>query len=118
MAHGLRASFAPKPFLDQIGSGAHLHISLWRDGANLFHDQARPGGLSELGGHFVAGLLETMIVASRFSGNASANGGAIGSLFGAVSVYESVFDTNSATGYGGNTNEPQSGCGKQGIYDG
>jgi glutamine synthetase len=58
LAHGLRASFAPKPFLDQIGSGAHLHVSLWRDGANLFHDQARPGGLSELGGYFVAGLLE------------------------------------------------------------
>jgi len=26
---GLLATFAPKPFLDQAGSGAHIHFSLW-----------------------------------------------------------------------------------------
>ena len=46
LAHGFRASFAPKPFLDQIGSGAHLHLSLWRDGRNLLHDP-RPAGRAE-----------------------------------------------------------------------
>ena len=25
----LLATFAPKPFLDQAGSGAHMHVSLW-----------------------------------------------------------------------------------------
>jgi glutamine synthetase len=61
--HGLVASFAPKPFLDQAGSGAHVHISLWgapgseRDGLNLFHDSKGRGGLSELGLHFVGGVL-------------------------------------------------------------
>src|SRR5581483_7621741 len=27
--HGLLASFAPKPYPDHIGSGAHVHFSLW-----------------------------------------------------------------------------------------
>ena len=61
--HGLVASFAPKPFLDQAGSGAHIHISLWgapgtdREGLNLFYDPESRGGLSELGLHFVGGVL-------------------------------------------------------------
>ena len=40
MQHGLIASFAPKPFADGIGSGAHIHLSLWTlDGAtNLLYD--------------------------------------------------------------------------------
>jgi glutamine synthetase len=57
IGHGLRASFAPRPFLDQIGSGAHLHMSLWRDGRNLMHDAAAQGALSAEGRHAVAGLL-------------------------------------------------------------
>jgi glutamine synthetase len=58
ITHGYRASFAPKPFLDQIGSGAHLHLSLWRDGRNVLHDPNRPEGLSEAGRGFVGGLVE------------------------------------------------------------
>jgi glutamine synthetase len=59
--HGLRASFAPKPFPDGIGSGAHLHFSLWdTDGrTNLLGDPAAgPHALSRLGRSFVAGVLE------------------------------------------------------------
>ena len=58
LAHGYMASFAPKPFLDQIGSGAHLHLSLWRDGRNLMHDPDRAEGLSAAGRAFVGGLME------------------------------------------------------------
>ena len=58
LTHGYRASFAPKPFLDQIGSGAHLHLSLWQNGRNLLHDPDRPGGLSQMGQGFVSGLIE------------------------------------------------------------
>src|SRR2546430_2918041 len=62
-AFDLMASFAPKPFLDQAGSGAHIHLSLW--GAensknakrNLFYDASERGGLSELGKHFIGGVL-------------------------------------------------------------
>ena len=58
LAHGLRASFAPKPFPDQIGSGAHLHFSLWDSGRNLMHDPDAEGALSEEGRRAVAGLLD------------------------------------------------------------
>ena len=59
----LYASFAPKPFLDQAGSGAHIHLSLWGTAAsehpdkNLFYDANARGGLSQLGKHFVGGVL-------------------------------------------------------------
>jgi glutamine synthetase len=58
--HGLTASFAPRPFADAIGSGAHVHFSLWSpDGTrNLMHDAAAGDRLlSELGRSFVAGVL-------------------------------------------------------------
>jgi glutamine synthetase len=58
--HGILASFAPKPFPDAIGSGAHVHLSLWdADGArSLLYDPAVPGGLSDLGRRFIAGVAE------------------------------------------------------------
>jgi glutamine synthetase len=55
--HGLWASFAPKPLPEQAGNGAHLHASLWADGANAFADPAGAYGLSKLGYHFLAGVL-------------------------------------------------------------
>jgi glutamine synthetase len=55
--HGLWASFAPKPLPEQAGNGAHLHASLWADGANAFADPAGAYGLSGLGYHFLAGVL-------------------------------------------------------------
>lgn len=59
-AHGLVASFAPKPFHDQGGSGAHIHFSLWesdREKRNLLHAAGQPGALSQLGAYFVGGIL-------------------------------------------------------------
>jgi glutamine synthetase len=59
----LLATFAPKPFLDQAGSGAHIHLSLWgtddseRSGKNLFYDADARGSLSQLGKHFIGGVL-------------------------------------------------------------
>jgi len=59
LRHGLYASFAPKPYPDQIGSGAHVHLSLWDDdGRSSLYDPAAPGGLSTLGRHFIAGVTE------------------------------------------------------------
>ena len=55
--HGLWASFAPKPLPEQAGNGAHLHASLWADGANAFADPAGRYGLSAVGYHFLAGVL-------------------------------------------------------------
>ncbi|HEX6556806.1 MAG TPA: glutamine synthetase family protein [Ktedonobacteraceae bacterium] len=62
-AFNLLASFAPKPFLDQAGSGAHIHLSLWggenseSTGTNLFYDASERGGLSQLGKYFIGGVL-------------------------------------------------------------
>lgn len=57
--HGLLASFAPKPFLDQAGNGAHIHFSLWRtsDGQNHFHDSNGRHGLSGAAYAFMGGVL-------------------------------------------------------------
>jgi glutamine synthetase len=57
--HDLIASFAPKPFPDQIGSGAHCHMSIWDTitGDNLLFDPTQQYGLSEAGRHFAAGIL-------------------------------------------------------------
>jgi glutamine synthetase len=59
--HGLRATFMGKPtdHPEIPVSGYHMHQSL-RDasGRNLFHEPADPIGLSELGRHYIGGLLE------------------------------------------------------------
>lgn len=57
--HGLVASFAPKPMLEQAGNGCHIHWSVWDiDGErNLLYDPKAEFGLSQLGRHFVAGVL-------------------------------------------------------------
>jgi glutamine synthetase len=49
-----------KPFTDRTGSGLHMHLSLWRDGAPAFPDarDARGLGLSPLAYSFVAGLID------------------------------------------------------------
>lgn len=55
--HGLRATFMPKPFANLTGSGCHTHVSLWRDGKNLFADPSDELGLSRLGYHFIGGVI-------------------------------------------------------------
>src|ERR1700730_18104366 len=57
--HGLRASFAPRPWADQAGNGCHLHFSAWDlDGrSNLFSDASDPEGVSPLARQFMAGVL-------------------------------------------------------------
>ena len=61
--HGVIASFAAKPFLDQAGNGAHIHCSLWgapgaaHAGHNLLFDPKGRGGLSQMGFHFIGGVL-------------------------------------------------------------
>jgi len=57
---GLIATFMPKPFAHLTGNGCHFHVSLWRDGVNLFErdpaEDPRGFGLSELAYQFIAGL--------------------------------------------------------------
>jgi glutamine synthetase len=57
---GMTATFMPKPFADRTGSGLHLHLSLWSDGAPRFPapSDGRGFGLSPLAYRFLGGLLD------------------------------------------------------------
>jgi glutamine synthetase len=54
---GWRCSFSPKPSLERVGNGGHLHLSVQRDGLPLLQGGAGPGGLSDAGAGVVAALL-------------------------------------------------------------
>lgn len=72
--HGLRASFMPKPWEEQSGSGMHVHTSLINDqGKNAFADCAH-GEPNDLMRFWLGGLLEhaeSMVLL----GSPTANGG-------------------------------------------
>lgn len=55
--HGLRASFSPKVLAGGVGNGAHIHLSLWRDGTNLMAGGPGRFGLTPYGEGFAAGVL-------------------------------------------------------------
>lgn len=57
LTHGVRATFMPKPFTDQPGSGMHTHLSLFEGERNAFHDPADPHKLSKTAKAFIAGVL-------------------------------------------------------------
>lgn len=54
---GLVATFMGRPFNDQGGSGAHLHVSLSRDERNAFDAPGAEGGVSTELRAFTAGVL-------------------------------------------------------------
>ncbi len=56
--HGMIATFMPKPFTSLTGNGCHFHMSLWRDGENVFLDKSdsRGLGLAPVAYNFVGGL--------------------------------------------------------------
>lgn len=56
-AHGMRATFMPKPFINLTGSGCHVHVSLWKKGKNAFSDPKGELGVSDIGYHFIGGLI-------------------------------------------------------------
>lgn len=55
--HGHSATFLPKWHHSRVGSASHVHMSLWKDGANAFHDPNGPHQMSALMRHFMAGLI-------------------------------------------------------------
>jgi glutamine synthetase len=55
---GMRCSFAPAMTVGGVGSGCHMHASLWRDGHTLMARGAGPHGLSVEAEAFVAGVLD------------------------------------------------------------
>ena len=57
LAHGVHATFMPKPLEGVQGSGMHTHFSLFEGDTNAFHDPGDPEGLSKVARGFIAGLL-------------------------------------------------------------
>jgi glutamine synthetase len=57
--HGVYATFMPKPFAHQNGSGMHVNISLFQQGErNAFFDKKDPLHLSKTAKYFIAGVLK------------------------------------------------------------
>ena len=53
-------SFSPKIEVNGAGNGGHVHLSLWRDGGNLFAGGTQPFGLTDDAAAFTAGILHRL----------------------------------------------------------
>jgi hypothetical protein len=88
------------------GGGAAIYV---RDGIlkvfnTVFKNNTGPTTGPDVAGGaiYTLGSLGTTVVGSTFESNQASNGGAIGALFGDLSVYNSTFTSNQATGSGAN----------------
>ena len=67
---GVYATFMPKPFTDQPGSGMHTHFSLFEGDKNAFFDSGAEYHLSNTARQFMAGVLkhapEITLVTNQF----------------------------------------------------
>lgn len=58
MNHGLHATFMPKPVNGINGSGMHVHMSIFKDGANAFFDPKGQHQLSKVMLNWIGGVLD------------------------------------------------------------
>jgi len=56
--YGYYATFMPKPMFGVNGTGMHVHQSLFKDDRNAFFDPDDEYHLSDIGKHYIAGLLK------------------------------------------------------------
>jgi glutamine synthetase len=56
--YNLVATFMPKPFSNDSGSGLHAHIAFYKKQQNLFYDKNDPYKLSQTARYFIGGVLE------------------------------------------------------------
>jgi hypothetical protein len=108
-ASGTAIPVAPAPCsqgtkLDGGGGAIYVRDGMLRVWNTIFKNNtgAAEGPDVAGGAIYTLGSLGTTIVGSTFQSNHAANGGAVGSLFGDLSIYNSRFASNRATGSGAN----------------